>query len=170
MKTLLTSFGTKDINKYVRQVIKSVVLAGLALGITAILITVAAVWGEGLTVGQLLKTTGFSEWWSGEPQAEKTQPIVSHLEDPFLAQKAVTIKSFDDKSVVLIFKDGGETSTYALNEEFLVLRVYIPEAKIKSFSVSVLRQEDLGQDAKLVPIYIRPKPELPEKQVLGLYL
>lgn len=166
----MTLLGTKDINKSVRQVIKSMVLVGLALAITAILITVTAVWREGLTVGQLLKTTGLSEWWSGEPEADKVQPIVSHLEDPFLAQKIVTIKSFDDKSVVLVLKDGGEILPYALNEEFLVLRVNNPRIKIKSYSVSVLTEEDIGKDARLVPIYIRPKPELPEKQVLSLYL
>ena len=82
----------------------------------------------------------------------------------------MTIKSFDDKSVTLIFQDNGETLTYALNEEFVVLRVDNPRVKIKSYSVSVMREEDIGKDAGLVPIYIRPKPELPEKQVLGLYL
>lgn len=170
---LLTSFGTKDINRCVRQIIKSAGLLGLALSITIILITATAVWREEMTVGQILKTVGLSDWWNwwnGESQTDKVQPTVSHLEDPFLAQKVVTIKFFDDKSVALVLKDGGETLTYALNEEFLVLRVNNPRVKIKSYSVSVLTQEDLGKDARLVPIYIRPKPELPEKQVLGLYL
>lgn len=144
-------------------------LLGLALAITAILITATTVWREKLTIGQLLETTGLSEWWSGEPR-NKAQPIVSHLEDPFLAQKIVTIKSFDDKSVILVFKDGGEILTYALNEEFLVLRVKNPKIKMKSYSVSILREEDIGRDVRLVPIYIRPKPELPEKKVLALYL
>ena len=153
-----------------RQIKKSVALVGLALVITAILITVTAFWQEGLTVKQLLKIVGLSEWWSGESQAEKAQPTISHLDDPFLAQKAVTIKSFDDKSVTLVFQDNGETLTYALNEEFVVLRVDNPRVKIKSYSVSVMREEDIGKDARLVPIYIRPKPELPEKKVLGLYL
>lgn len=146
---------------------------GLALSITTILITATAVWREEMTVGQILKTVGISdllEWWKGESQTDKVQPAVSHLEDPFLAQKLVTIKSFDDKSVALALKDGGETLTYALNEEFVVLRVNNQRVKIKSFSVSLLREEDLGKDARLVPIYIRPKPELPEKRVLGLYL
>jgi hypothetical protein len=147
------------------------ILVGLALVITAILITVTAFWQEGLTVKQLLKIVGLSEWWSGESRrAEKVQPIVSHLEDPFLAQKIVTVKSFDAESVTLVFQDNGEALTYASNEEFVVLRVDNPRVKIKSYSVSVMREEDIGKDARLVPIYIRPKPELPEKQVLGLYL
>ena len=152
-----------------RQVIKLVVLVGLVLGITAIVIAVTAFWQEKLTIRQVLETIGFSRQ-DLTPIANKKQPIVSHLEDPFLAQMAVTIKSFDDKSVVLVFKDGGEILTYALNEEFVVIRVNNPEVKIKSYSVSILGEEDIGKDARLVPIYIRPKPELPEKKILGLYL
>ncbi len=142
---------------------------GLVLGITAIVIAVTAFWQEKLTIRQVLETIGFSRQ-DLTPIANKKQPIVSHLEDPFLAQMAVTIKSFDDKSVVLVFKDGGEILTYALNEEFVVIRVNNPEVKIKSYSVSILGEEDIGKDARLVPIYIRPKPELPEKKILGLYL
>lgn len=143
-----------------RQIVKSIALVGLALVITAILIIVTAFWQGVLTVEQVRNAVGF---------VSKVKPIVNHLEDPFLAQKLVTIKSFDDKSVVLIFKDGGEISKYALNEELVVLREE-GNPEIKSFSVSVLREEDLGKYLRLVPIYIRPKPELPEKKVFGLYL
>lgn len=143
-----------------RQIVKSIALVGLALVITAILIIVTAFWQGVLTVEQVRNAAGF---------ISKVKPIVSHLEDPFLAQKLVTIKSFDDKSVVLIFKDDGEISRYALNEELIVIRKDTSSEE-KSFSVSVLREEDLGKYLRLVPIYIRPKPELPEKKVFGLYL
>lgn len=133
---------------------------GLAVVITAVLITVTAFWQGALTLEQVRNAIGF---------VTKAKPIVSHLEDPFLAQKLVTIKSFNDKSVILVFKDSGEDSTYALNEELVVIREDT-NSEEKSFSASVLREDDFGKYVRLVPIYIRPKPTLPEKKVLGLYL
>lgn len=106
-------------------------------------------------------------------EAEKKTPAISHLADPFKSKRGVKIVSFDNQSVSL--EENGQQTVYPLlvdvvkdNGGVLILRRDDKDS-LDAFR-SRMADEDVGQEAVLVKIWIRPKPELPEKRVWGLYL
>lgn len=106
-------------------------------------------------------------------EADKKTPVVSHLADPFKSKRSVKVISFDNQSVGL--EEDGRQTVYPLLldavkdiDGILILRRDDEDSFDASRSSPA--DEDVGREAVLVKIWIRPKPELPEKRVLALYL
>lgn len=106
-------------------------------------------------------------------EADKKTPVVSRLADPFESKRDVKIVSFNNQSVSL--EEDGKQTVYPLLVDVVkdtdgVLILRRNDRDSFGASRSSLADEDVGREAVLVKIWIRPKPELPEKQVWGLYL